>query len=138
MKRIALLIVVAAVAALGAVGTASSTTVGTAPIFRNTTHSCAFGGDDNGDLVGHFYAIVDNGRIRGTVTLTGVARNSTFAIVLVQNPFCGSQTVGTIVTDGHGNGKVDFNAAISPGAHVAWVATSHDGHLLASSVVSVA
>jgi hypothetical protein len=134
MKRIALLAVVVAAALTIGVGI-SLAQGGTAPIYRNTGHTCATGALDTNDWVGHFFADVSNHQIHGSVSLTGVARNATFTIVLVQNHPCRSTSVGTLVTDGQGNGTLDFTAAAVPGATVAWISTSHNSHQLASTTI---
>ena len=134
MKRIALLAAVAAGALTIGVGI-SLAQGGTASIYRNTGHTCATGALDTNDWVGHFAADVSNHQIHGSVTLTGVARNSNFTIVLVQNHPCRATTVGTLVTDGQGNGTLDFTAAAVPGATVAWISTSHNTHQLASTTI---
>ena len=134
MKRIALLAAMAAGALAIGVGI-SLAQGGTAPIYRNTGHTCASGALDTTDWVGHFSAGVSNRQIHGSVSLTGVARNSNFTIVLVQNHPCRATSVGILVTDGKGNGTLDFTAAAVPGASVAWISTSHNSHLLASTTV---
>src|SRR5262249_35777549 len=134
MKRVALLsLVVTGALAIG-VGV-SLAQGGSAPIYRNTGHTCATGALDTNDWVGHFSADVSNHQIRGSVSLTGVARNSNFTIVLVQNHPCRATTVGTLVTDAHGNGALDFTATAVSGATVAWISTSHDTHQLASTTI---
>jgi len=136
MKRVAVLsVVVTGVLAIG-VG-ASLAQDATAPIYRNTGHTCATGALDTNDPVGEFSADVSNHQIHGSVSLAAVARNSNFAIVLVQNHPCRSTAVGTLVTDGHGNGTLDFTAATVPGATVAWISTSHDTHQLASTTIAL-
>jgi hypothetical protein len=108
---------------------------GTAPIYWNTGHTCDTGATDTTDQVGHVNARVSQHTISGVVDLTAVARNSNFTIVLVQDAPCVSQTVGTLTTDGQGNGSLKFTATAEPGASVAWVSTSHNTHHLASTTI---
>jgi len=134
MKRIALLATVVAGALTIGVGI-SLAQGGTASIYRNTGHTCATGALDTNDWVGHFSADVSNHQIHGVVSLTGVARNSNFTIVLVQNHPCQATSVGTLVTDAQGNGTLDFTAPTVPGATVAWISTHHNTHQLASTTI---
>jgi hypothetical protein len=134
MKRIAL--VAAVITGALTVGVAvSAAQGGDAQIYRNTGHTCATGALDTSDLVGQFSADVSHQQIHGSVSLTGVARNSNFTIVLVQNHPCRSTIVGTLATDGRGNGTLDFTASVVPGASVAWISTSHNTHQLASTTI---
>jgi hypothetical protein len=108
---------------------------GTAPIYRTSGHGCAFGAEDTFDQVGHFNVNELGATLHGTVQLNGVARHSTFDITLVQNHPCKTMDVGTLQTDGHGNGTLTFEAPAVPGATEAWVLTFHDLHQLASTPV---
>jgi hypothetical protein len=108
---------------------------GTAPIYRNTGHTCATGATDTTDQAGHFYAQVSHNTISGVVSLAGAAANSPYTITLVQDAPCVSHIVGTLTTDGQGNGSLKFTATVVAGASVAWVSTSHNIHHLASTTV---
>lgn len=134
MKR-RLLIALLAAGAISAGATAMQVWAsgGAAPIYRTSGHSCAFGADDTVDWVGHFHVDEQGATLYGTVQLSGVATHATFDITLVQNHPCKSMDVGTLETDGHGNGTMTFQAPAVPGANEAWVLTFHNNDQLAST-----
>lgn len=70
-----------------------------------------------------------------TVSLTGVSRYASFTITLVQDHPCKSSVVGTLRTDGKGEGTLSFHTTAAPGTPQAFVVTSHDNHELASTPV---
>ena len=137
MKRVAFLAVIgcAVLAALTA-GTSRAASGGTAPVYRNTGHDCAFGATDPFDQVGHFTTFGRGATLYGTVELDTVAPFSSYPITLVQDHPCVSMFVGTLQTDSHGFGILSFQAPMVRSAgEGAFVLTSHNSHRLASGAV---
>ena len=65
-----------------------------------------------------------------------MAKYAGFTITLVQNHPCKAVVVGTLKTDGSGNGSMSFHTTAAAGTTQAFVLTSHDNHELASAPVT--
>ena len=137
MKRIATIVFVIGVAITGVVAGQAFANGGTAPVYRYSGHDCADGATSPYDQVGHVTMNETHARVVGTVELNHVAAFASFPITLVQNHPCTSMFVGTLRTDSHGDGILNFNAPVSNGAFEAFILTSHDSHPFASGLVPI-
>ena len=137
MKRIATIVFIVGVAITGVVAGQALANGGTAPVYRNSGHDCADGATDPYDQVGHVMMNETHGRVVGTVELDHVAAYSSFPITLVQNHPCNSTFVGTLKTDSHGDGLLNFSAPVSRGAYEAFILTNHNSHPFASGLVFI-
>ena len=137
MKRLAFFAVGAcAVFAALTAGRGSAASGGTAPVYRNSGHDCAFGATDPFERVGHFTAFGRGATLYATVELDTVAPFSSYSITLVQNHPCVAMFVGTLRTNSHGFGTLTFQAPMVQSAgEDAFVLTSHNDHKLASGAV---
>lgn len=105
----------AGVMAVGVAATQAWAHGGTAPVYRTSSHTCADGATDTVDQAGHFSLSESGSTLSGTVALTGVARYAGFTITLVQNHPCKSSVVGTLRTDGKGDGTLSFHTTAAAG-----------------------
>jgi hypothetical protein len=137
MKRIAAIVFVVGVAMAGVAAGQAFANGGTAPVYRDSSHTCASGATNPSDQVGHFTANEVGPTIYGTVQLDHVSHNAAFPITLVQNHPCTSRFVGYLRTDSDGNGTFSFRAPASMGAYEAFVVTSHDNRPFASALVPI-
>lgn len=135
-SKVFLTLMAAAVIAVGVAATQAWAHGGTAPVYRTSSHTCAGGATDTVDQAGHVSLSESGSTLSGSVALTGVARYASFTITLVQNHPCTSSVVGTLKTDGKGNGTMSFHTTAARGTTQAFVLTSHDNHELASTPVA--
>jgi len=135
-SKLFLTLVTAAVIAVGLAATQAWAHGGTAPVYRTSSHTCAEGATDTVDQAGHFSLSESGSTLSGSVDLTCVAKYARFTITLVQNHPCKTSIVGTLKTDGNGNGTMSFHTTAAPGTTQAFVLTSHDNHELASTPVA--
>jgi hypothetical protein len=131
----AALVVGLAAAGLGAA--APAVHGGTAPIYRSTGHTCSGGATDTIEQIGHFTAARNGDTVSGTLQLHGAARNSNFEITVVEDHPCITHSVGTLHTDGNGFGSLAYSIGVRGSASVVWVATSHNVHRIASTIVFI-
>ena len=121
-----------------AVASPASGVIGaSAPIYRNSGHTCAGGATDTVDPVGTFTAGRSGNIVSGSVQLSGVAANSDFTVAVVENHPCLTHGVGKLHTDAEGDGAISYKIGVTSSASVVWVYLVRSTHTLVSTAIQI-